>query len=114
MLADEKVLLTSETGEFTFTLNHEEEVREKVDVTVPDNRIETTATQSTETLSAQEITDLPVPSSHNLAQSLIAMPQVMMDNAGLLHIAGRAIPRCNTCWTVWKWATRRATGRLRR
>ncbi len=88
VLADEQVLLTAETGEFTFTLNHEEEVREKVDVTVPENRIEPTATQSTETLSAREIMDLPVPSSHNLVQSLIAMPQVTMDNAGLLHIAG--------------------------
>lgn len=88
VLAEEKIVLTAETGEFTFTLNHEEEVREQVDVTVPENRIEPTTTQSTEMLNAREITDLPVPSAHNLAQSLIAMPQVTMDSAGLLHIAG--------------------------
>ena len=35
VLADQKIELTAESTEFTFTLNHEEEVREKVDVTVP-------------------------------------------------------------------------------
>ena len=88
VLADQKIELKAESTEFTFTLNHEEEVHEKVDVTVPENRIDPTTTQSSESLSGQEILDLPVPSSHNLQQSLVAMPQVLMDNSDLLHIAG--------------------------
>jgi len=88
VLADQKIELKAESTEFTFTLNHEEEVHEKVDVTVPENRIDPATTQSGESLSGQEILDLPVPSSHNLQQSLVAMPQVLMDNSDLLHIAG--------------------------
>lgn len=88
VLANQKINLKSDSGEFSFTLNHEEEVHEKVDVTVPENRIDPSTTQSTESLSGKEIIDIPVPSSHNLAQSLIAMPQVLMDNSDQLHIAG--------------------------
>jgi Carboxypeptidase regulatory-like domain len=88
VLADQKIELQADNTEFTFSLNHVEEVHEQVDVTVPENRIEPTMTQSTESLSAKEIIDIPVASSHDLLQSLVAMPQVLRDNALLLHIAG--------------------------
>jgi hypothetical protein len=88
LLANQKIELKSASAEFTFTLNHVEEVRERVDVTVPENRIEPAMTPSTESLSNKEIIDIPVASSHDLLQSLIAMPQVLRDNAGQLHIAG--------------------------
>jgi len=88
VLADQKIQLAAENTEFVFTLNHEEEVREKVDVTVTENRIDPTTTQSTESLSSTEIRDIPVASSHDLQQSLVAMPQVLRDNLDLLHIAG--------------------------
>lgn len=88
ILANQKVELAADSTEFDFTLNHEEEVREKVDVTVTQNRIDPTATQSTASLSEPEIRDIPVPSSHDLTQSLIAMPQVVRDNSDLIHIAG--------------------------
>ena len=88
VLENQTIEVTAASGEFAFTLNHEEEVHERVDVTVPQNSIEPTMTQSTETLTAREIIDIPVPSSHNLLQSLVAMPWVLMDNGGALHIAG--------------------------
>ena len=88
VLANQKVQLAAESAEFTFTLNHEEEVREKVDVTVTQNRIDPTATQSTASLSGNEIRDIPVPSSHDLTQSLVAMPEVVRDNSDLIHVAG--------------------------
>jgi hypothetical protein len=88
VLENQIIELTAATGEFAFTLNHEEEVHEKVDVTVPQNSIEPTMTQSTEALTQKEIIDIPVASSHNLLQSLVAMPWVLMDNNGQLHIAG--------------------------
>src|SRR5271169_3378554 len=83
VLVDQKIQLAAETTDFAFTLNHEEEVRERVDVTVPENRIDPATTQSTEALSSTEIRDVPVPSSHNLQQSLVAMPQVLRDNQDL-------------------------------
>ncbi len=88
LLADQKIQLGPDTTDFSFTLNHVEEVREKVDVTVPENRIDPSTTQSTESLSNKEILDIPVPSSHDLQQSLVAMPQVLRDNSDVLHIAG--------------------------
>jgi hypothetical protein len=88
LLANQKIELQTESGEFSFTLNHEEEVHEKVDVTVPANSIDSTTTPSTESLSGKEIVDIPVPSSHDLLQSLVAMPQVLRDSSNQLHIAG--------------------------
>jgi hypothetical protein len=88
VLADQKIQLTADSSEFEFTLNHEQEVHEKVDVTVSSNTIEPSETAQTGTLTAAEIRDIPVPSTHNLEQSLIALPLVLRDNLNLLHIAG--------------------------
>ena len=88
LLADQKITLTAESTEFAFTLNHVEEVREQVDVTAPAHTIDSATTQSTETLTSKEILDVPVPSGHDLEQSLVIMPQVLRDYSNLLHIAG--------------------------
>src|SRR5208283_4131847 len=61
---------------------------ERVDVTAPANQVETSETTQKTTLTSKEIRDVPVASSHDLTQSLIALPQVLLDNLGLLHIAG--------------------------
>jgi len=74
--------------EFTFTLNHIQEVREKVDVVADPNRIEPTETPQSATLTSTEFFYIPVPSSHDYQQSLIALPQIVRDNQALLHIAG--------------------------
>jgi hypothetical protein len=74
--------------EFTFTLNHVQEVREKVDVVADPNRIEPTETPQSATLTSTEFFYIPVPSSHDYQQSLIALPQIVRDNQALLHIAG--------------------------
>jgi hypothetical protein len=88
VLEVQKITLAADSGEFAFTLNHAEELRETVDVTAPANQVETSETTQKTTLTAKEIRDVPVPSSHDLVQSLIALPQVLLDNLGLLHIAG--------------------------
>jgi hypothetical protein len=88
VLEGQKIELAAESGEFSFTLNHEEELRETVDVTAPANQVETSETTQKTTLTGREIRDVPVPSSHDLVQSLIALPQVLLDNQALLHIAG--------------------------
>jgi hypothetical protein len=88
LLANQLVELNAENTEFAFLLNHVEEVHEEVDVTVPENRIDSSTMQSTESLSNKEIIDIPVASSHDLLQSLVAMPQVVRDNNDVLHIVG--------------------------
>jgi hypothetical protein len=88
ILEGQKFELAADSGEVSFTLNHAEELREKVDVTAPANQVETSETPQKITLTAQEIRDIPVPSSHYLQESLILLPQVLLDNQGLLHLAG--------------------------
>jgi len=88
ILEGQKIELAADSGEIAFTLNHAEELREKVDVTAPGNQVETSETPQQITLTSQEIRDIPVASSHDLQQSLIALPQVLLDNQGLLHLAG--------------------------
>jgi Carboxypeptidase regulatory-like domain len=88
VVAEQKLELAAGNQEFVFTLNHEEEVREKVDVSVTQNTIDAATTQSSASLSAAEIRDIPVASGHDLTQSLVALPEVVKDNSDLIHIAG--------------------------
>jgi len=88
ILEGQKFELAADSGEISFTLNHAEELREKVDVTAPANQVETSETPQKTTLTAVEIRDIPVPSDHYLQESLIALPQVLLDNQSLLHLAG--------------------------
>ena len=69
ILEGQKFELAADSGEMSFTLNHSEEMREKVEVTAPANQVETSETPQKITLTAQEIRDIPVPSSHDLTKA---------------------------------------------
>lgn len=88
VLRGQTIQVAAGAAEFTFTLNHIQEVREKVDVVADPNRIEPTETPQSATLTSTEFFYIPVPSSHDYQQSLVALPQVVRDNLALLHIAG--------------------------
>jgi len=88
VLEGQKIQVSESSSEFTFTLNYEEEVKEKVDVSVTTERIDPAQAPQTEDLSAKEIRDVPVPSSHTLQQSLVILPQVLRDNLNFLHVVG--------------------------
>lgn len=88
VIADRSLTLHAGSNEFTFTLNHEEEVHEQVQVTVPANQIDPQDTAQRSTLTAHHIRDIPVANSHILAQSLVALPEITQDNANNLHVAG--------------------------
>jgi Carboxypeptidase regulatory-like domain len=88
VLAGKAVTLRSGSNDLTLTLTHAEELHEQVQVTATANQIDTQDTSQKDTLTAQEIRDVPVPNSHILQESLIALPGVVQDNAGGLHIAG--------------------------
>ncbi|HET7108990.1 MAG TPA: carboxypeptidase regulatory-like domain-containing protein [Candidatus Acidoferrum sp.] len=88
ILRAQTIQLAPGSTEFSFTLNHVQEVREKVDVVADPNRIEPTETPQSATLTSTEFFSIPVPSAHDYQQSLIALPQVVRDNNALLHIAG--------------------------
>jgi hypothetical protein len=88
VLADQTVTLQAGANDVTLTLKHAEELHEQVQVTAAANQIDTQDTAQKETLTAREIRDIPVPNSHVLQESLIALPEVVQDNLGGLHIAG--------------------------
>lgn len=88
VLTGQSITLRSGANNITLTLRHAEELHEQVQVTAAANQIDTQDTAEKETLTAQEIRDIPVPNSHILQESLTALPEVVRDNVGGLHIAG--------------------------
>jgi hypothetical protein len=80
--------LKPETNEATFTLPHETELREAVEVRSDAIQIDPTSTSHEQTLVQHEVVATPVPASHDLQQSLITIPNVLRDTSGRIHIAG--------------------------
>jgi hypothetical protein len=88
LIANRALTLQPGPNQLNLTLNHAEEVHEQVQVTVRSNQIDPQDTAQRDTLTARDIRDIPVPSPHILAQSLVALPEITQDNANNLHIAG--------------------------
>ena len=88
VLSGQTVTLRAGPNDVHLTLKHAEEVHEQVQVTAAPNQIDTQDTTQRETITAQEIRDIPVPNSHILQESLTALPEVVQDNGGGLHVAG--------------------------
>jgi hypothetical protein len=88
VLSGKTITLRSGSNDVTLTLKHAEELHEEVQVSATANQIDTQDTAQKDSLTAQEIRDIPVPNSHLLQESLTALPEVVQDNGGGLHIAG--------------------------
>ena len=88
LLTGQAVTLHAGSNELSLLLNHEQEVREKVQVSAPSNQIDTLDTTERATLTARDIRDIPVPNTHALQQSLVALPEIVEDHGDNLHVAG--------------------------
>jgi hypothetical protein len=88
LLSGGTLSLVGGPNEVTLTLNHEQEVHEQVQVTAPANQIDPQDTSQRSTLTARHIRDIPVPNSHSLLQSLVALPEIVQDHQDNLHVAG--------------------------
>ena len=75
-------------NEVMFSLYHETELQQRVEVLSGPTQIDPNTTSHQETLLQHEIANTPVPSSHDLQQSLVTMPNVLLDTAGRVHVAG--------------------------
>jgi Carboxypeptidase regulatory-like domain/TonB-dependent Receptor Plug Domain/TonB dependent receptor len=87
-LDDRLVDMSAGSSEVTITLNHETEIQERLEVKSAPIQIDPDTTSHQETLVQHEILNTPVPSSHDLQQSLRVIPQVVADSTGRLHVAG--------------------------
>ena len=74
--------------EVSLTLNHETEIKESLEVQSDPIQIDPDTTSHQESLVQHEILNTPVPSSHDLQQSLRTLPQVVADVNGRIHVAG--------------------------
>jgi len=88
LLAGKELTLHAGPNEVNFTLNHAQELREQVQVAAPANQIDPQDTAQRSTLTSQDIRDIPVPNTHVLQQSLVALPEIVQDNLTNLHVAG--------------------------
>jgi hypothetical protein len=87
-VTDQSFMLKEGSNEITFTVNHETEIHEEVEVYSSSDSISPLVTSNSDTLIAREIRDIPVSSTHDLRSSLQTMPEIVRDNSGQLHIAG--------------------------
>jgi hypothetical protein len=87
-ITDQEIDLQPGDNAVSFTVNHETEIHEQVEVYSSSNDIDTLSTTHSERLIAREIRDLPLPSTHDLRSSLRTLPAVVQDSASQLHIAG--------------------------
>jgi hypothetical protein len=88
VLTNATLKLQAGPNDLVLTINHTQEVHEQVQVTAGANQIDPQDTSQRDTLSARDILNVPVPSTHVLAESLVALPEVTQDNSGSLHVAG--------------------------
>ncbi len=88
LLTGKELALHAGPNEVNFTLNHAQELHEQVQVAAPANQIDPQDTAQRSTLTSQDIRDIPVPNTHVLQQSLVALPEIVQDNLTNLHVAG--------------------------
>ena len=88
VLAGQALMLRAGANEISLILNHEQESHDQIQVTAPAHQIDAEDTSQRSALTAQEIREIPVPSSHTLQQSLVALPEMLLDHRASLHVAG--------------------------
>ena len=73
-----------------FSLTHEHEIRESVEVTNSPPAIDQTRTVASEAIGAREIINLPYPTTRDFRSVLPYFPRVHRDSTGQVHINGSA------------------------
>ncbi len=87
-LADQQVEFDEGPNEISLILHHETEIHEQIEVRSSPDVFRPDEPDHQEILVAHEIRDIPIPSSHDLQNSLPILPAVVRDSSGDIHIAG--------------------------
>ncbi len=83
-------LRAGETLDVTITLNHEQELRDSVNVIYSPPVIDSSRTAASQTLDAREIVNIPYPTSRDYRNVLPFIPGVIADWTGQIHVNGAA------------------------
>jgi len=78
------------TNEVTVTLNHEQELRDSVNVIYSPPAIDASQTSASGGLNARELVNIPYPTSRDYRNALPFIPGVLPDWTGQIHINGAA------------------------
>jgi hypothetical protein len=81
-------ILVGEVASAEVTLNHVREFSEQVNVVYSPPAIDPAKTQASETLSSEEIIDLPYNITRDIRNALPLLPGVLQDSTGQLHVDG--------------------------
>jgi hypothetical protein len=87
-LRDREIVALPPAAEVSVTLAREHEIRSEVDVVASPREIDLQQTRHEEQLVAHEIRENPIQGSHSLINALPAIPGVVKDNRGVVHVAG--------------------------
>jgi hypothetical protein len=81
-------ILVGEVDSAEVTMNHIREFSEQVNVVYSPPAIDPAKTQASETLSSEQIIDLPYPVTRDIRYALPMLPGVLQDSTGQLHVDG--------------------------
>jgi len=87
-IASQPLDISQGETEFTFTLHHESTIQQQVQVSAVGDQIRPETTTRDVQLLPHDILNIPVVSTHNLNESIAAMPSAVADNSTVLHYAG--------------------------
>lgn len=87
-LRERPVSLVDGTNEVHLVLNRLREVSESVDVNASTSNIALDSTASQTTMTGNDILDIPYPTTNNLKNAMRAMPGIVQDAGGDLHLNG--------------------------
>ncbi len=77
-----------EVSHLNVRLAHTQEIKESVNVTASRPQIDPAQVSNTESLDAQEVIDIPYPTTRDIREILPFIPGVVRDNNGQAHVAG--------------------------
>ncbi|MCS7313934.1 MAG: TonB-dependent receptor [Bryobacterales bacterium] len=97
-LAERPVRLERAEEEITLVLNHQQEIFERVTVSYSPPAVDAERTAPQQRITGTEIQAIPYPTSSNLRNAMRALPGVVQDNRGGLHLSGA--PEEQTYYTL--------------
>ncbi|MEO8662449.1 MAG: carboxypeptidase regulatory-like domain-containing protein [Bryobacteraceae bacterium] len=83
--------LADGANEVHLVLNRLREVVESIDVSAPPSNIALDSTASQSTLTGNDILNIPYPTTNNLKNAMRAVPGIVQDNKGDLHLNGGSV-----------------------
>jgi outer membrane receptor protein involved in Fe transport len=94
--SDSQIINVSETNRFEITINHEQEVRDSINVVNSSPTIDLAKTSAGDELSSMEIVNIPYTSGRDYRNILPYVPGIVRDNGGNVHINGAASNQINS------------------